>query len=141
MAAGWERTDLPAAAREPRQPHARHVEQPHLPVVVWEGDYLLADAHVDPVEETRRWVTDEVAQASEFADHQAVGGHATHISRQTAANSRCYPHTETEPRACSARWLQHSATGGAFSVKAHRPGLILYLCFSTQRLLNVHEDQ
>lgn len=41
---------LPTAARQPRQPHARHVEQSHLPVVMWKGYNFLANTDIDPVD-------------------------------------------------------------------------------------------
>lgn len=39
---------LPAAARESRQPHAGHIEQSDLSVVMGEGDDFLANAYIDP---------------------------------------------------------------------------------------------
>ena len=47
-------THLPTAAREPGQPHTRHIEQPHLAVVVGEGDDFLANTHIDPTRCRRR---------------------------------------------------------------------------------------
>lgn len=55
---------LSVAAREPRQPHPGHVEEPNLPVVVGKGDDPLANTHTDPAERGQReavWETMSLA--------------------------------------------------------------------------------
>lgn len=68
---------------------------------MWEGDYFLADAYIDPAKERRAWVMDDVetAKVSEFTAYHAVGDFTPlTLQGKTLANCRClqHQHAETE---------------------------------------------
>ena len=82
-------TYLPAAAREPRQPHARHVKQPHLAVVVREGNDSLANANGDPAKQRK---------AGAEGDRDSTAVTLVTCQARHSSSHRCYLPAASENR-------------------------------------------